>query len=129
MEAAIDDVSDSMCELKDNAGELFNLLEQKSGSIVTAADAITDLQAQLTDANNKMSDYVQKINTLTAENKKLNTTITQMQNGTYGSSSGSGGAGGGSGRGNGNGRVDKGEQVYYDGKSVGYYTAQKAKPN
>ena len=110
--------------MTDSMGEFFNLLEQKSGVITSAADRINELQGQLTDSKNELSEYIQKLNSLSDQNKKQQATITQLQSTIKDMKSGGSGSGG---SGNlGAGTKDPGGHTR-DGKlDVGDYVTLKA---
>lgn len=99
MEDGVNDVNIAIEDMVDTMGEFFNLLEQKSGAITNAADAVAQLQSQLTDSKNEASEYIQELNKLNAKNKQLQATNTQLQSTINDLKSGGSGSGSGSGAG------------------------------
>lgn len=124
MQMEFDDVDESIQSMTDSMGELFNLLEQKSGAILQGANAISTLQSKLTDANNDLSEYVKQLRKLEDQNKKQQTVIAHLENVVASGGSGSGG-GKGSGSSGGTGGKDPGGHTR-DGKlSPGDYATLK----
>ena len=94
MEDAFNDVDKSLQNMNKDMGNLFNLLEQKSGVILKGADAISALQSELTNANNSLSEYVKQLNDA---NKKIADQDIIIANYRKGENGGSGSGGSGSG--------------------------------
>ena len=99
MEDQVNDVNTSIEDMTESMGEFFDLLEQKSGAITAASDRVADLQSQLVDSKNELSQYIQQMNKLNDKNKAQQATITQLKatinNLQNGGSSGPGGSTGG----------------------------------
>ena len=84
------DVDNQIVKMHDDMDSLFTLLEDKSGAILKGSQAISELQASLTDANNELSDYVRRLKeaeTKIADQEKV---IANLRSGGQGGQGGQG---------------------------------------
>lgn len=130
MDSDFNKIDDDIVSMKTDMEELFNLLGEKSGAFKNAAADVKELQTQLHNAQNELSEYTQKIKGLEQKIAEQQVVITGYENEKNGRANGSSGNVKAAPNGQvGDGVLSVGDDVYYSGGSKGYHDSLGSGPN
>ena len=79
MEINIDHTKSAMSGMADEAQRFYDIMNNNTGIILKAAGELAEYQARLTDAQNQLSVYSQKVNQLAKDLETQKTINTQLQ--------------------------------------------------
>ena len=112
MENGINDVDDSIVQMKDDIDDLFTLLREQSGQFGKAAKEVDELHKSLLDANNQLSKYSNDLRSANAKIAELDAANTALKAQVNGNSGGSGSGGNGvNSKATGSGTTPRAEEV------------------
>lgn len=139
IETNIDRVQVSMSSMADEAQRFYDIMNNNTGTVLKAAKELAEYQARLTDAQNELSVYSDRVNQLAKDletQKTINTQLTttntelqrQLEDEKNKAKSGSGGSGSGGGGGSRNKPPDAdwgvAAAIWIDGNAAGWGNGQ-----